>query len=310
MVSCVQQDNKTFHEIYGLIEKSNYFAARELLDFQKQKLSARQQLVIGAILDNAFNRNRRSQENIDRLLDRSRLFPDTLLSRIYAIREDNAVKLYEYSEAARADSVRLHDFGHILTETQKKDIQNNMTLWSALSHVPRQQVIMEGETVLELQKDMAGLDNITVSAGGNTLGFIFDTGANLSTVCLSVAEKMGMEIIPSEIQVGSITGEKVMAQLAVCPHMNIGKIVVENVVFLVFPDDQLSFPQIGYKISGILGYPVIEAFGEIQITREGTMIIPGKFSKFSGPSNMAMDGLTPLTGVKWSLTAPDIFVKQ
>jgi hypothetical protein len=54
--------------------------------------------------------------------------------------------------------------------------------------------------------------------------------------------------------------------------MNIGKIVVENVVFLVFPDDQLSFPQIGYKISGILGYPV--------------------------------------TGVKWSLTAPDIFVKQ
>ncbi|MFA5693549.1 MAG: hypothetical protein WC907_08030, partial [Acholeplasmataceae bacterium] len=34
--------------------------------------------------------------------------------------------------------------------------------------------------------------------------------------------------------------------------------------------------------------------GEIQITREGTMIIPETFSTFSGPSNMAMDGLTPL----------------
>ncbi|MFA5444728.1 MAG: retropepsin-like aspartic protease [Bacteroidales bacterium] len=294
MVSCVQQDNKSFNEIHALIEKSNYFAARELLDLQKQKLSARQELVIAAILDNAFNLNGRSQEKVDRLLAKTRLLPDTLLSRLYAIREDNAIKLYQYREAARADSVRLHDFGHILTETQKKDIHNKMTLWSALSNVSPQQVIIEGETVLELQKDMAGLDNITISADGDTLGFIFDTGANLSTVCLSVAEKMRMDIIPSEILVGSITGEKVPAQLAVCDQMSIDKIVVKNVVFLVFPDDQLSFPQIGYKISGILGYPVIEAFGEIQITREGTMIIPETFSTFSGPSNMAMDGLTPL----------------
>ncbi len=164
----------------------------------------------------------------------------------------------------------------------------------ALSDVPPQQIFFQGETLLALHKDMAGLNNITVSAGGDTLGFIFDTGANLSTVCLSVAEKMGMEIIPSEILVGSITGEKMPAQLAVCSQLSIGKIVVKNVVFLVFPDNQLSFPQIGYKISGILGYPVLEAFGEIQITREGTMIIPQEYSAFSEPSNMAMDGLTPL----------------
>jgi predicted aspartyl protease len=294
MVSCVQQDNKTFQEIHALIEKSNYFAARKLADIQKENLSSRQKLFIGAILDNAFNLNVRSQEKIDRLLAKTRLLPDTLLCRIYAIREDNAIKLYQYRQAAMADSVRLHDFGDILTETQKKDIKNNMIVWSALSHVSPQAIIIEGETVLELQKDLAGLDNITVSAGGDTLGFIFDTGANLSTVCLSVAENMGMEMIPSEIRVGSITGEKVTAQLAVCPRMSIGKVVVENVVFLVFPDDQLSFPQIGYKIPGILGYPVIAAFGEIQITREGTMIIPEEYSAFSGPSNMAMDGLTPL----------------
>jgi len=294
MVSCGQQDNKTFHEIHALIEKSNYFAARELLDLQKQNLSSRHELLIGAILDNAFNLNRRSQEKVDRLLDKSRLLPDTLLSAIYAICEDNAVKLYQYREAARVDSVRLHDFGHILTETQKKDITNNMTLWTALSHVPPQKIVIRGETFLELQKDMAGLDNITVSAGGDTLGFIFDTGANLSTICLSVAENMGMEIIPAEIQVGSITGEKVTAQLAVCHQMSIGRVLVENVVFLVLPDDQLSFPQIGYKIYGILGYPVLEAFGEIQITRNGNMIIPKEYSSFSGPSNMAMDGMTPL----------------
>lgn len=294
MVSCGQQDNKTFLEIYALIEKSNYFEARELLDLQKQNLSSRQKLFIGAILDNAFNRNVNSQKKTDRLLAKTRLLPDSLLSRLYAIREDNAIKMYQYRQAAMADSVRLSDFGHILTETEKKDIQNNMTLWSALSHVSPQEVIIEGETVLELHKDMVGLDNIPVLAGGDTLDFIFDTGANLSTLCMSVAEKMGMDIIPTEIQVGSITGEKVPARLAVCDQMSIGNAQLKNVVFLVFPDDQLSFPQIGYKMSGILGYPVMEAFGEIQITREGTMIIPEEYSAFPGPSNMAMDGLTPL----------------
>jgi len=294
MVSCGQQDNETFHEIHALIEKSNYFAARDLFNQQRHNLSARNQLVIGAVLDNAFNRNNLSQEKTNRLLDKYHLLPDTLLSAIYAIRQDNAVKLHQYREAAKADSIRLKDFGETLSETQKKDIQNNLKLWSALSDVPPQQVSVQGETFLKLEKDMAGLDNITVSAGGDTLGFIFDTGANLSTICLSVAETMGMHIIPSEILVGSITGEKVPAQLAVCRQLKIGHIAVDHVVFLVLPDEQLTFPQIGYKIRGILGYPVLEAFGEIQITRAGTMVIPVNHSKFSGPSNMAMDGLTPL----------------
>jgi len=294
VVSCGQQDNETFHEIHALIEKSNYFAARELFNQQKHNLSARNQLLTGAALDNAFNRNSLSQEKTDRLLDKYHLLPDTLLSGIYAIRQDNAIKLHQYREAVRADSIRLKDFGQTLSETQKKDIQNNLKLWTALSDVPPQRVSVEGETLLKLEKDMAGLDNITVSAGGDTLGFIFDTGANLSTICLSVAENMGMEIIPAEIQVGSITGEKVTAQLAVCRQMKIGRVLVENVVFLVFPDEQLTFSQIGYKIRGILGYPVLEAFGEIQITREGTMVIPVNHSEFQGPSNMAMDGLTPL----------------
>ena len=44
MVSCGQQDNETFHEIHALIEKSNYFAARDLFNQQRHNLSARNQL--------------------------------------------------------------------------------------------------------------------------------------------------------------------------------------------------------------------------------------------------------------------------
>ncbi|HRW94985.1 MAG TPA: retropepsin-like aspartic protease [Bacteroidales bacterium] len=296
-----QTDHPSFPAIYQMITENDYFRAAALFDPVKEELPETYRLVAGAFLDNAFNRLESSQEQIDLLLGKGEgkapaegFLPDSLLMELYSIREDNAIKMYDYAKARDAAMVQLERFGHLLDGPGKENVGNNLTLWSALSEVPTQRITIEGYTVLELQKDIAGLDNITVSAGGETLGFIFDTGANLSTVCKSVAENMGMDIIPVEIQVGSITGEKVPAQLAVCEQMSIGKIVVKNIVFLVFPDDQLSFPQVGYKISGILGYPVIEAFGEIQITREGTMIIPQEYSAFSGPSNMAMDGLTPL----------------
>ena len=188
--------------------------------------------------------------------------PDTLLSAI-CHSPDNAVKLHQCREVPRQIPTLKDLEKHF--RNAEKDIQTT-EIGVAPVRCTAVQVSVQGETFLKLEKDMAGLDNITVSAGGDTLGFIFDTGANLSTICLSVAETMGMHIIPSEILVGSITGEKVPAQLAVCRQLKIGHIAVDHVVFLVLPDEQLTFPQIGYKIRGILGIPILEAFGEIQIT--------------------------------------------
>lgn len=73
-----------------------------------------------------------------------------------------------------------------------------------------------------------------------------------------------------------------------------GNIEIYNPVFLVLPDEALSFPQIDYQIFGILGFPVIEALGEIRITQDGNFIVPEEESTFSGKSNLAMKGLTPL----------------
>ncbi|MGC1630495.1 MAG: hypothetical protein WA749_00135, partial [Gelidibacter sp.] len=67
-----------------------------------------------------------------------------------------------------------------------------------------------------------------------------------------------------------------------------------NIIFLVLPDEALAFPQINYQIYGILGFPVIEAFKEIRITKEGYFIVPEKRSSFSENSNMALNGLIPL----------------
>jgi aspartyl protease len=134
-----------------------------------------------------------------------------------------------------------------------------------------------------------------VQAGGATQDFIFDTGANLSTVVESTARALGFRMIDQAVQVGSTTGARTTAHLAVAPELRIGAATVRNAVFLVFPDSALAFPQIGYQIHGILGHPVIAALGEVTLTREGRLRVPAHPSPAAaGEPNLCLDGLDNL----------------
>jgi hypothetical protein len=94
-------------------------------------------------------------------------------------------------------------------------------------------------------------------------------------------------------EIGAITGISVNAKIAVCPELRLKDVHIRNAVFLVFPDSAMAFPQIDFQIHGILGFPVIEALKEIQLTKAGRFIIPKKRSVISTP-NLALDFLTPI----------------
>src|SRR5690606_9511800 len=123
---------------------------------------------------------------------------------------------------------------------------------------------------------------------------IFDTGANFSTVTESTAQKLKIHIMDTTvIDVGSITGTKVKSKIGVCPEFSMGDILVKNAVFLVMPDEALAIPQIPFQINGIIGFPVIEAMKEVQLTRSGEFIVPSERSA-DREQNMALSFLTPV----------------
>lgn len=148
-----------------------------------------------------------------------------------------------------------------------------------------------------MSQDKAGLKNLGISFSKDTIPFIFDTGANISTVTKSTAQKMNMKLIPVDIEVGSITGGTVNAQLGISKEFKLGDIEIHNAVFLVFNDSSLYFPHIDYQINGILGFPVIEALEEIQITQDDYFIIPESNTNRNFKKNMAFDELTPLINI-------------
>lgn len=289
-----QAQYSSFERIYNLVEQKNFFRAKDVYALQKKDLSIVQQKVIEAFLDNAYNRPEASNEKIMLLIQAKNKLPDSLMLKLYKTKEDNAVKLFDYREAKNTLTKIIAAYKQLLTEDDKKDMENNLKIWTALEHEAKQQVEIKEGVSLKMEKDKAGLNNLKVSDGKDSIDFIFDTGANLSTTSETTAKQLDMKIIPVDIETGTITGDVVPAQLAVCPILRLGTIEIRNSVFIVLKDEALTFSQIGYQIHGILGFPVIEALKEIQITRSGYFIVSKEETKSEAISNMAMDGLTPL----------------
>lgn len=291
IVCYAQTSNPTFNKIYALAKQKNFFRAKEVYDSNRAALSASYQNYVEALLDNAFNKTAESEARIAVLKGD---FSDVLWFEMYKVKEDNAVKSYNYKEAKEVVQLMLQRYKYLLSPDAQADLENSLVMWSALERVPPQRVTIQGTNRLPMIKDKVGLKNLQTIIGKDTLDLIFDTGANFSTVSLSTAKRMHMQVIPAEIAVGTITGNDIKGQLGVCKMFKLGNIKVENAVFIVLADSALTFPTKDYEISGILGFPVISAMKEVQLTKDGYLIIPEQETAITQKPNLAIDRLSPL----------------
>ncbi len=296
-----QTQNNSFEQIYKMIEQKNFFKAKETYNETKNSVSPTYQKITEVFLDNAFGKLTESNQKIDELAQEQFVsLSDSLQFALTSIKEDNSVKLYEYKEARKATETLLDKYSKMLSTEEAESYRNNLKIWTALENQPKQVVTINGSSKLEIKKDKAGMKNLTITKDKDSLDFIFDTGANFSTVARSIAEKLKMNILPVSAEATSATGAKIPIGIAVCPEFHLGNIIVQNAVFLVIDDKELSFfiPFFKYQVLGIIGYPVIiEALKEIQITKNGYFIVPEKETVWN-VSNMAMNRLTPLVSIE------------
>jgi len=205
---------------------------------------------------------------------------------------DVLVREFRYGDAADAYT----RVAAATDDSTRDDVANNAAVFAALRGVPAQMMSLAADVDVPVTRDRANLMNVPVSAGGKEERFVFDTGANLSTVSEKVAAEMGFRIIDRRIRVGTATGAEAQARLAVAPELRIGGATARNVVFLVLPDSALAFPQIGYEIRGIVGHPVIAALGEVTLTRDGHLRAAARPTAAAAAAepNLCLDGLDNL----------------
>lgn len=285
---------QSFHDTYALIQKKNFFKAKAQYQEHRQSYSATERNILEAFILNAFNKPSHSNRTIAQLNKKATYISDTIMMELLKIQVDNYIKNYQYKEAKNGIEKLLDGYSNMLSAKETNNLNNLLKIWSTFQNEPPQKVRLNNPDSLALSIDKAGLKNLEINIKTDTALFIFDTGANISSVTQSVAKKLKMKLFPVTIEVGTITGNKTNAQLAICPVLYLGKIEIQNAIFLVFNDESLYIQEIDYQINGILGFPVIEALGEVKISQNGFFSVAKNPKSTRNESNMALDGLFPL----------------
>ncbi|NHA07881.1 hypothetical protein G7092_29040 [Mucilaginibacter sp. HC2] len=259
-------------------------------------LSTNDKLLYKAILTNAFNQPEVSNLLLKKIFTVKIAAGDSKLQfYLHRIAYDNYVKLNNYKEAHIAAEQLVKDYRTWFSTSELTDQLDENKIWAALAAAPAQQVQKHASSAIPVKKDMAGLWNIPVQQQDSSYLFIFDTGANISTITATYAKKLNLDVIKnSEVRIeGGMNGVSSKVNLGIAKQLYIGKVQINNALFLIFPDSALSFAGGAYKINGIIGLPIIKALEEITINKD-TMQIPLVADKRPVRHNLALDLLQPV----------------
>jgi hypothetical protein len=295
LVACYgdRQDNPAANNMLAeLLENKNLFKLQAELNNNKNNLSDSRFLYYEMYCGQAFNNLEKSSYCADILLDKyKKQLNDTVIAEILQVKADNYVRNYHYKEAADAYSLLLEQYKTVLNDEEIANYENIKSLFGTLSAVKPQQIHKRTDAEIKAYRNLFN-HLMTPVKCGIADEFIFDSGANISTITDSCAKKMGLTIYESDISVGTTTDAKLKSRLAAADSFYVGDILFENVVFLVVPAEQMSFPQVNYEIHGVIGFPVLYQMEEIRIRKDGRVVVP-KTSENRNLNNMFLSGLKP-----------------
>ncbi|PKQ64507.1 hypothetical protein BZG02_06790 [Labilibaculum filiforme] len=287
-------DLHLINKLEQLAESESFFKLKKLYDRQSNQLSKEDALYYKAVIALAFNKSKESNKAIKELLDNAEIsLNDSLIRTLYYMKLQNEGNLFEYRNAALSSEFIQQKYSGIIDSLELDNVQNSYKIWKALINTPPQKVIRNKDVTIPLIKDKVGLSTIKTVFRDTSLNLIFDTGANFSVIQKSLVDQLGLKLIKADFFVTAATGAKVKSDLAIAKTLSIGGLTFSNVVFLVFDDENLSFPQIDYSIKGIIGFPVIKAMEEIHLRQDHQLFIPKELTEYSY-DNFALDGFMPI----------------
>jgi predicted aspartyl protease len=140
-----------------------------------------------------------------------------------------------------------------------------------------------GSARVELTPNGVGSRDATVTVNGVSVPWLMDTGAQITVVSQSLADKIKVRYFEGGIEVASTTSN-VHGGMGLIDLLWIGKAAVENVPVLVLPDSQLKIGELP-QIQAILGLPVMVAFRRAEWLDRGHSLLLGDEAQTVPASN-------------------------
>jgi predicted aspartyl protease len=175
------------------------------------------------------------------------------------------------------------------------DAQGDRPMLVALSEFPDQLVENRKASVLKLEEN-----GLPISINGAKATYWFDSGANLSVMSESEAKRFGLSVRAVQTQASVMTGAQVAFKIALADELTIGSFRIKNVAFLVFPDDQPPFNELPQQSRGLVGLPVLLAFGRFSWAADGSFDLAPKPLSGGVPSaELCFEGKNPAVQVRF-----------
>lgn len=288
----------SFDKLYKLYSEKKYFKFISQLKESQNTLSENEKNICNVFYFGLMNNRTESEKYFKPELISDSSIPDSAKKDLYSTSILNNVWLGNYKKAGEETEIVLKNYSSLIKSKDKEDYENSLIIWKSLAGLGRQEVVKKSDVKIKMKKDIAGLYNIPARYNDTTIDFVFDSGANFSTITETQAKNFNITLTSGRIKVGTITEKKVDAVIGYSNSFFMGDMEIKNTVFLVVPDEVLSFAGGMYKINGIIGFPVMEAMGEVSFSKNGEFIVTLNISE-SNLKNLVVDGFNPVIEVDY-----------
>jgi len=210
---------------------------------------------------------------------------------------DDYMKTFRYGHAVEAMDDLVAHFAGQFKSRELQLTKDNAEIARILREAAAQTIDWHGVVALKTEQNPLGSQNVELTVNGVAGPWLLDTGASLSVVAKSFAERLGLQLLPgaSQTQAG-LTGIENPLRIALLPTLELGGATLHNVVVMVMEDTNLNINlgKTSYQINGIIGYPVFQALEKITFLHDGEFRAGDAVPAASHGARMFVKGLTPI----------------
>ena len=274
-IVCMSLSINAQNELQQALDRFNYLEVDKILnkyDFLKDSIPPIPYYFIKAYTDNALARYMESDNSLSMLSEMQEVKENpSLMIQMLSLQADNYAKTFQYKQVAGSYKKTIDNYGDLLGEAVMF-YQNNFRINNALSVVEPLRVQIPHETKIQLIPDKEHI-HVQVRTPKDSVLLIFDTGAGMSMVTKSVAERLGIKVLADSLIGGGILANTEYMSIGIADTLYLGDILYENVAFLILEDEHLTWSEHDMYINGMLGFPEIKVLSSMKIHKNGVLEI-------------------------------------
>ena len=211
-------------------------------------------------------------------------------SDVHQAADAHGLLAHAYMRSGRYRQTYIHLAAMQKLMPEVSGLGSSLALFSALSHHQELSAKARRLSSVRMSDDFF----MPVAVNGKPANYGFDSGMDISFISEAEANRLGLPIQEAGAAAlrDGASGNDVSVRFAVADRLTVGGFELRHVVFVVARNDAMPFVELPPDKQGILGIPVLVAFGTMRWSNDRILRIGvERHRRDAQPSNMCFQGV-------------------